>query len=188
VTATGRVVVVTGASSGIGRATAIQLSRSGSVVVLASRSESALLAAQQDCAPGMTTVVPTDVSRRHEVEALMDEAIRVHGRVDAVVHAAAVLVGDALQVVDGFRGVGIEDEAPQVGHVVHEARQDLERELRIRQLSQRFDFQLRNFIGHVQAAVGRETLEQDLGEAARRRPAARGDVLHAISSASLPSA
>ena len=90
-TATGRVVVVTGASSGIGRATAIQLSRSGSVVVLASRSESALLAAQQDCAPGMTTVVPTDVSRRHEVDALMDEAIRVHGRVDAVVHAAAVL-------------------------------------------------------------------------------------------------
>ena len=85
-TATGRVVVVTGASSGIGRATAIQLSRSGSVVVLASRSESALLAAQQDCAPGMTTVVPTDVSRRHEVDALMDEAIRVHGRVDAVVH------------------------------------------------------------------------------------------------------
>lgn len=90
-TATGRVVVVTGASSGIGRATAVQLSRSGSVVVMASRSESALLAAQQDCAPGTTTVVPTDVSRRHEVDALMDEAIRVHGRVDAVVHAAAVL-------------------------------------------------------------------------------------------------
>ncbi len=90
-TATGRVVIVTGASSGIGRATAIRLSRSGSVVVLASRSESALLAAQQDCAPGMTTMVPTDVSRRHEVDALMDEAIRVHGRVDAVVHAAAVL-------------------------------------------------------------------------------------------------
>jgi short-subunit dehydrogenase len=91
VTATGRVVVVTGASSGIGRATAIQLSRSGNVVVMASRSETALLAAQRDCVPGTTTVVPTDVSRRHEVDALMDEAIRVHGRVDAVVHAAAVL-------------------------------------------------------------------------------------------------
>ncbi len=90
-TATSRVVIVTGASSGIGRATAIQLSHSGTVVVMASRSESALLAAQLDCAPGMTTVVPADVSRRHEVDALMDEAIRVHGRVDAVVHAAAVL-------------------------------------------------------------------------------------------------
>ena len=101
VTATGRVVVVTGASSGIGRATAIQLSRSGSVVVLASRSESALLAAQQDCAPGMTTVVPTDVSRRHEVDALMDEAIRVHGRVDAVVHAAAVLAYGRFEDVAG---------------------------------------------------------------------------------------
>jgi short-subunit dehydrogenase/uncharacterized protein YndB with AHSA1/START domain len=91
VTATGRVVVVTGASSGIGRATAIQLSHSGNIVVLASRSQGALLEAQLDCAPGMTTVVPTDVSRRHEVDRLMDEAIRVHGRVDAVVHAAAVL-------------------------------------------------------------------------------------------------
>ena len=90
-TATGRVVVVTGASSGIGRATAIELSRRGSVVVMASRSESALLAAQQDCAPGMTTVVPTDVRHRHEVDALLDVAIRVHGRVDAVVHAAAAL-------------------------------------------------------------------------------------------------
>lgn len=90
-TATGRVVVVTGASSGIGRATAIELSRRGSVVVMASRSESALLTAQQDCAPGMTTVVPTDVRHRHDVDALLDEAIRVHGRVDAVVHAAAAL-------------------------------------------------------------------------------------------------
>lgn len=87
---TGAVVVVTGASSGIGRATAARLSGSGMRVVLASRSREALESAALDCA-GETLVVPTDVSSAEQVEALLDAATERFGRVDAVVHSAAVL-------------------------------------------------------------------------------------------------
>ncbi len=84
------VVVVTGASSGIGRATAALLSGEGRRVVLASRSRAALDTAALEC-PGETLVVPTDVSKPDEVEALLDAAEARFGRVDAVVHSAAVL-------------------------------------------------------------------------------------------------
>jgi NAD(P)-dependent dehydrogenase (short-subunit alcohol dehydrogenase family) len=86
----GAVVVVTGASSGIGRATAAQLSGKGMRVVLASRSREALESAALDCT-GETLVVPTDVASIDEVEALLDAATERFGRVDAVVHSAAVL-------------------------------------------------------------------------------------------------
>lgn len=85
------VVLVTGASSGIGRATAVLLSGQGMPVVLASRSEAALLQAQQECGAGTTLVVPTDVSKMDQVDALFEAAITHFGRVDAVVHSAAVL-------------------------------------------------------------------------------------------------
>lgn len=85
------VVVITGASSGIGRATAVLLTRSGARVVLAARSESALRQAQDGCQEGLTLVVPTDVSKAGEVDALIAAAVARYGRVDAVVHSAAVL-------------------------------------------------------------------------------------------------
>lgn len=88
---TDRVVVVIGASSGIGRATSIMLSHAGTYVVMASRSEAALIDAQNECATGKTLLVPTDVSRREEVDRLITRAAEVSGRVDAVVHSAAVL-------------------------------------------------------------------------------------------------
>ncbi|MEO7059396.1 MAG: SDR family NAD(P)-dependent oxidoreductase [Lapillicoccus sp.] len=85
------VVIVTGASSGIGRATAILLSQQGYRVVLAARSAEGLHGAQDECQPGTTTVVPTDVSDPAQVDALFAEVVRRHTRVDAVVHCAAVL-------------------------------------------------------------------------------------------------
>lgn len=85
------VVVVTGASSGIGRATAALLSSQGMQVVLASRSLEALRAAQQDCVDGTTLVVTCNVSRSAEVDALMAAAVDRFGRVDVVVHSAAAL-------------------------------------------------------------------------------------------------
>lgn len=86
-----RVVIVTGASSGIGRATAVLLSRQGATVVLASRSEAALLEAQAECRARTTLVVPTDVSDRASVTKLFAAAVDAYGRVDVVVHSAAVL-------------------------------------------------------------------------------------------------
>jgi short-subunit dehydrogenase len=85
------VVIVTGASSGIGRATSILLSRRGMRVVLASRSRDALEGARLECRDGATHVVPTDVASATDVENLFRETVARFGRVDAVVHSAAVL-------------------------------------------------------------------------------------------------
>lgn len=87
----GRVVVVTGASSGIGRATVVLLRSQGAHVVLASRSRTALLKAERESPGGLSLVVPTDVSQVKATDALLAAAVDRFGRVDAVVHSAAVL-------------------------------------------------------------------------------------------------
>lgn len=88
-----RVVVVLGASSGIGRAVARACARHGDHVVLAARAEQSLLAAEAECRAdgGGTLVVPTDVTDPEAVRALLAAAVERFGRVDAVVVSVAVV-------------------------------------------------------------------------------------------------
>jgi len=88
-----RVVVVTGASSGIGRACALLLARSGDTVVLAARGAVALEQVAERCRGygGQVLAVPLDVTATGDVDALADTALRRFGRVDAWVHTAAVM-------------------------------------------------------------------------------------------------
>ncbi len=81
-----KVVVVTGASAGIGAALAEELHRRGARVVLAARRRDALLAVARRC--GEAEVVPTDVTVRAEVERLRDAALARFGRIDAWVNNA----------------------------------------------------------------------------------------------------
>lgn len=86
------VAVVTGASSGVGRATALALAEAGARVVLAARGEPALEAAAQACrALGAEAVaVPTDVADAAQVEALAQAAQERFGRVDLWANIAGV--------------------------------------------------------------------------------------------------
>jgi short-subunit dehydrogenase len=90
----GRRVLVIGASSGIGRATAHLLARQGARLVLASRSREVLEEVSRECialGAEQVLVVPTDVGKREAVEDLFTAAQEEYGSLDAVVHSAGVV-------------------------------------------------------------------------------------------------
>ena len=82
------VVIVTGASSGIGRATALRLGRAGMTVVLAARRADLLDEVAAEI--GTAVVVPTDVRDPAAIEALVARARAVDGRIDALVNNAGI--------------------------------------------------------------------------------------------------
>lgn len=77
-----RVVVITGASGGIGAATARELARRGATVVLVARRAEALAAVALDCGPRAHAIV-ADMTIREEVRRVVREALERHGRIDA---------------------------------------------------------------------------------------------------------
>jgi NADP-dependent 3-hydroxy acid dehydrogenase YdfG len=87
-----RTAVVTGASSGIGRAIAEKLAGAGAHVVLAGRTRSSMDEAQKRIreAGGQATVVALDVRDPRQVQELVDGAVRATGRLDVMVNNAGV--------------------------------------------------------------------------------------------------
>jgi NADP-dependent 3-hydroxy acid dehydrogenase YdfG len=90
----GEVAIVTGASSGIGAATARALADEGMAVALAARREERLtdLAAEIDDGPGRALVVPTDVTDRDAVDALVERTVDEFGDLDILVNNAGVML------------------------------------------------------------------------------------------------
>ena len=88
----GRTVIVTGAGSGIGRATALRLLGEGARVVAGDIVPARLetLAQAADAADALITC-PSDVSRQDDVEALLDAAVTRFGGYDAVANVAGVM-------------------------------------------------------------------------------------------------
>lgn len=88
------VVVITGASSGIGRATALRFADQGWAVVLGSRREKALIEVAEECGVrgGEGVAVATDTTDAAAVQALADAALERFGRIDVWVNNAAVSV------------------------------------------------------------------------------------------------
>ncbi|HEY7273935.1 MAG TPA: SDR family NAD(P)-dependent oxidoreductase [Actinoplanes sp.] len=85
-----RVVVLTGASSGIGRAAALAFANRGDRLVLAARGPADLAAVAARCG-GDPLTVPTDVTRAADVERLAAAAVDRFGRIDVWVDTAAVM-------------------------------------------------------------------------------------------------
>jgi NADP-dependent 3-hydroxy acid dehydrogenase YdfG len=88
-----KVVVITGASSGLGEATARHLAARGAAVVLGARRTDKLeqIAADIRAAGGKAEVVATDVTNKAQVQALIDTAVRVFGRVDVLINNAGLM-------------------------------------------------------------------------------------------------
>lgn len=87
------VVIVTGASSGIGKETAIGYARLGTRLVLAARRDATLRDVAKDCfAAGAADVLvhATDIANADEVQGLFDEALARFGRIDITVQCAGI--------------------------------------------------------------------------------------------------
>ncbi len=85
----GKVVIITGASAGIGAAAARAFAGAGARVVLAARNAAQLEAVARGLA-GPALVVPTDVADRAAVDALVARAVEAYGGIDIVVNNAGV--------------------------------------------------------------------------------------------------
>jgi NADP-dependent 3-hydroxy acid dehydrogenase YdfG len=96
-----QVIVITGASSGIGLATALSAAKGGAKLVLAARSETTLeqIAAQISAQGGQAIAVRADVSKRAEVEEVARRALEQYGRVDTWVNDAGVSIYGRLDAV-----------------------------------------------------------------------------------------
>jgi NAD(P)-dependent dehydrogenase (short-subunit alcohol dehydrogenase family) len=89
-----QVVAVVGASSGIGRETALQFARRGAKVVVAARSEPGLASLVDEIRrnQGEATAIVADVTEFEQVKAIADKAVEEYGRLDTWVHTPATSV------------------------------------------------------------------------------------------------
>lgn len=90
---TGKVALVTGGTSGLGRAISFGLARAGAVVIPASRDEervAATAAALQEVSPGHSGL-PLDVADPASIRSAFDQALERHGRLDILVNAAGTI-------------------------------------------------------------------------------------------------
>ena len=91
-----KVVVITGASSGLGEATARELARDGAKLVLGARRLDRLEALAKDIGLDTRAVVKTDVTRADDVKALVERTVELHGRVDVIVNNAGIMPQSSL--------------------------------------------------------------------------------------------
>ena len=98
----GKVVVITGASSGLGEATARHLSQLGATVVLGARRLERIEAlarelAAQDGRAGKAMAVQTDVTKSEQVKKLVESAVAAYGRIDVMINNAGLMPHSPLE-------------------------------------------------------------------------------------------
>ena len=92
-----KVVVITGASSGNGAATARRLAEHGAKLVLGARRLDRLQALAKELSLGDQAAVQTDVTNYEQVVHLVDHAVQTHGRIDVIINNAGVMPHSPLE-------------------------------------------------------------------------------------------
>lgn len=92
-----KVVVITGASSGLGEATVRLLAQNGAKLILAARRLDRLQALAHELGLGDDVTVKVDVTDRKQVEALIAHAVKKHGRVDVLLNNAGLMPSSMLE-------------------------------------------------------------------------------------------
>ncbi|HEY6955708.1 MAG TPA: SDR family oxidoreductase [Flavisolibacter sp.] len=89
----GKVIVITGASSGLGEAAARHLSKEGAIVVLGARRADRIksLADEINKGGGKALAIATDVTKAQQVRALVDIAVKSFGRIDVLINNAGLM-------------------------------------------------------------------------------------------------
>lgn len=97
-----KVVIITGASSGIGKALAFEFSRHGSLVVLAARNFEELQSIENSIRSqgGKAVAVQCDVSKEEDCRVLVDKAMESFGRIDVMVNNAGISMRALFQDVE----------------------------------------------------------------------------------------
>src|ERR671917_705714 len=103
----GRVAIVTGGGTGLGRATALELAACGAHVVVAGRRLEPLEETAAACEGGRASAVVCDVREEDQVEALVDGVLERHGRIDLLVNNAGGQYLSPAEAISpkGFRSV-----------------------------------------------------------------------------------
>jgi NADP-dependent 3-hydroxy acid dehydrogenase YdfG len=93
----GKVVVITGASSGLGEAAARHLARLGAKLVLGARRLERLQALANELSLGNDAAVQTDVTQYAHVKHLVDHAVQTHRRIDVIINNAGLMPQSLLE-------------------------------------------------------------------------------------------
>ncbi len=89
----GKVIVITGSSSGLGEATARLLSKEGAIVIFGARRIDRIQALAQEltAAGGKALAIATDVTHCDQVKKLVDKAVEAYGRIDVMINNAGIM-------------------------------------------------------------------------------------------------
>jgi NADP-dependent 3-hydroxy acid dehydrogenase YdfG len=95
----GKVVVITGASSGLGEAAARMLAEQGATVVLGARRADKIeaLAKELQAKGGKALAITTDVTKAADVQKLVDEAVKQFGKIDVIINNAGLMPQSPLE-------------------------------------------------------------------------------------------
>lgn len=92
-----KVVVITGASSGLGEAAARQLAQLGAKLTLGARRVERLQALAEELSLGEAAAVRTDVTQYEQVKRLVDHAVQTYGRIDVIINNAGLMPHSPLE-------------------------------------------------------------------------------------------